>query len=258
MIKNITIQLENHKEKYYINPKKPIKLSLSLHKNKNKAWYLKKPTNTPETFNKQIMSVSKGASVNFNSICFNPHAHSTHTECIGHISNKKVTINQVLKQHLYIAQLISITPKKKKTSKDLMITKKRIKKALETKNTITKPEALIIRTIPNNSSKKDKNYDNTNWTYLTPKACLFLRSIGIKHLLIDTPSVDKEKDNGKLLAHKAFWNYPNCICLERTITEMIYVPNKIKDGTYLLDLQVADFHNDASPSRPVLYKLYRI
>jgi hypothetical protein len=30
---------------------------------------------------------------------------------------------------------------------------------------------------------------------------------GIQHLLmIDLPSVDKEKTKGKLLAHKAFWN----------------------------------------------------
>jgi hypothetical protein len=27
---------------------------------------------------------------------------------------------------------------------------------------------------------------------------------GIKHLLIDLPSVDKEHDEGKLVAHKAF------------------------------------------------------
>jgi hypothetical protein len=30
------------------------------------------------------------------------------------------------------------------------------------------------------------------------------RESGIQHLLIDLPSVDKEKDEGKLLAHKAF------------------------------------------------------
>jgi hypothetical protein len=35
---------------------------------------------------------------------------------------------------------------------------------------------------------------------------LFLHESGIQHLLIDLPSVDKEKDEGKLLAHKAFWN----------------------------------------------------
>ncbi len=38
------------------------------------------------------------------------------------------------------------------------------------------------------------------------------------------------------------------------ITEFIFVPNKVKDGSYLLNLQMASFENDASPSRPVLFK----
>jgi len=42
----------------------------------------------------------------------------------------------------------------------------------------------------------------------------------------------------------------------RTITELIYVPNSVTDGEYLLELQVAAFENDASPSRPVLYNIY--
>ena len=53
------------------------------------------------------------------------------------------------------------------------------------------------------------------------KLQLILRKIGIKHLLIDQPSVDKEFDEGLLLAHKAFWDYPSSIDMERTITEFI-------------------------------------
>lgn len=75
------------------------------------------------------------------------------------------------------------------------------------------------------------------------------------HLLIDLPSVDKEHDGGKLTAHKTFWNYPKAPRKEATITEMIFVPNAVKDGLYLLNLQVAPFENDASPSRPVIYPL---
>jgi hypothetical protein len=74
---------------------------------------------------------------------------------------------------------------------------------------------------------------------------LFLRESGIQHLLIDLPSVDKEKDEGKLLAHKAFWNVTDVndlnldARLEATITEMIYVPDNVADGSYLLNLQIA-------------------
>ena len=78
---------------------------------------------------------------------------------------------------------------------------------------------------------------------------------GVKHLLIDLPSVDKEIDGGALLAHRAFWEYPEKTNLERTITELIYVKNSILDGLYLLNLQISSFENDACPSKPVLYEL---
>ena len=81
-----------------------------------------------------------------------------------------------------------------------------------------------------------------------------MRELGVEHLLIDLPSVDKEKDDGQLLAHRAFWNHPDNPKRGSTITEFIYVDNKVVDGTYLLNLQVAPFHNDAAPSRPVLYQ----
>jgi hypothetical protein len=41
-----------------------------------------------------------------------------------------------------------------------------------------------------------------------------------------------------------------------TITEMIYVPDNVADGSYLLNLQIASFENDASPSKPVLYSVF--
>ena len=62
---------------------------------------------------------------------------------------------------------------------------------------------------------------------------------GINHFLIDLPSVDKEIDGGVLAAHHAFWEHPDNTNLERTITELIYVPEEIKDGLYLMNLQMA-------------------
>ena len=71
------------------------------------------------------------------------------------------------------------------------------------------------------------------------------------------PSVDKEKDEGKLLAHKAFWDYPDNTRFEATITEFIFVNNSIIDGSYLLNLQTASMVNDATPSRPILYPIVK-
>jgi kynurenine formamidase len=105
----------------------------------------------------------------------------------------------------------------------------------------TKAQAVIIRTKPNTAAKKSKKYSNTNWPYLDHKAATYLRDLGVKHVLIDLPSVDKEKDNGALLAHKAFWNIPEAPRTDATITEFIYVPDTIKDGAYVLNLQLAPF-----------------
>jgi hypothetical protein len=115
--------------------------------------------------------------------------------------------------------------------------------------------------LPNDTQKKTNNYSHTNPPYLAEDAAIYLREIGVKHLLIDLPSVDREKDEGKLLAHKAFWNVKNTkninpdARLDCTITELIFVENAIKDGNYILNLQIASFENDASPSKPILYEI---
>jgi arylformamidase len=69
------------------------------------------------------------------------------------------------------------------------------------------------------------------------------------------PSVDRELDGGKLNAHHIFWNYPAKQQSQKTITEFIFVSNKIVDGAYLLNINIAPFENDASPSKPILYKI---
>ena len=117
------------------------------------------------------------------------------------------------------------------------------------------PQSLIVRTIPNNNSKLHQQYSGTNPAYFHHKAIEKIVDAGIEHVLTDLPSVDKEQDDGILLAHKAFWNYPQNPQLHKTITEMIYVDDTIKDGWYFLNLQIASFENDASPSKPVLYKI---
>ena len=243
--------------KYQIDLSKPIDISIPLsNTDKNPiAWYIEKPEIEPVKFGDWIGKVSEGSSTNFNNIFFNPHGHGTHTECLGHITRDFYSINQCLKQFFFKAELISITPED--INSDLVITKNQIERALNGKT----PEAIIIRTLPNSESKKHKNYSKTNPPYLAEQAAIFIREIGIQHLLIDLPSVDREEDEGKLLAHKAFWNVKDVnnlnddARLNCTITEMIFVEDTIQDGSYILNLQIASFENDASPSKPILYKI---
>ena len=224
-----------------------ISITLEASKNNPRVWYLDIPKIEPVKTDNWIGKVSEGASVNFNNISFNPHAHGTHTECIGHITPEFHSVNEVLKNFFFITEVISVVPEN--AGEDRVISANQIKNLLDGKH----PEALVIRTLPNMESKKVQDYSNSNWPYLKQEAATFIREIGVQHLLIDLPSVDKEKDDGKLLAHKAFWGYPQSPRLNATITELIYVPDHIEDGRYLLNLQIAPFHNDASPSKPVLY-----
>jgi len=236
---------------YTVDLSKPIDISIPIRASKKNvnAWYIPEPKIEPVKDGEWIGKVSEGSSTNFNNISFNPHAHGTHTECIGHISREFYSINNSLQRFFYLAEIITVLPTEK--GKDQVITKNQINAAIQSNQT----EALIIRTLPNTDQKLTKQYSHTNWTYLTEEAAIFIRELGISHLLIDVPSVDKEKDDGKLLAHKAFWNYPNATRHKATITEMVYVENKIEDGIYLLNLQIPSFENDASPSKPILYQL---
>ncbi len=213
------------------------------------AWYINEPKIVPEEFEGFTAAVSKGASINFNNIFFNPHGHGTHTECAGHITEKVHSVNKNLKQFFFLAELVTIAPTK--LNDDFVISKKQLQFALGNK----KRDALVIRTLPNTREKLSMQYSFTNPPYLLEEAAIYLREKGIKHLLIDLPSVDREKDEGLLLSHNAFWNTKGKLRLDATITELIFVPNNVDDGCYLLNIQIAPFENDASPSKPVLYKL---
>lgn len=238
---------------YQIDLSHPLDLSIPLRgdaQNVN-AWGLGPPQITPHIDGDFIGKVTEGASVNFNDIGFNPHAHGTHTECVGHITEEFYSINQNLARFFFLAELISITPELQ--NDDWVLTKHILELALKDQ----KPTVLVIRTMPNDRKKRSRQYSGTNPPYLLEEAARFLFEIGVEHLLIDLPSVDKEKDDGKLLAHKAFWDFDGQLRKEATITELIYVPDGIEDGPYFLNLQVAAFENDASPSRPVLYEIVK-
>ena len=191
---------------------KPIDISIALTAQGHNptAWYIEGPKIDPVRSDDFVGNVSEGGSVNFNTITFNPHAHITHTECLGHITQEFHSVNKTLSQYFFLASLITIQPKVKKG--DLVITKGLLSKALQNHQ----GNAVVIRTKPNHKEKRNE---------------------------------------GALVAHKAFWNLPDAPRENATITEFIFVPNPIEDGSYVLNLQVAPMENDAAPSRPVLYAI---
>ena len=246
-------EIRTNNKVYRIDLNMPLDISVSLRADNSNltAWGKEQPEIVPQREGGQIYSVSEGAPVNFNNISFNPHAHMTHTECLGHITPEMQSVNKKLTRYFFLAELITIAPEK--YQEDFVISRKQLQYALGNK----KRQAVVVRTLPNLDEKKSRQYSGTNPAYFLEQTASFLAARNVEHLLIDLPSVDKENDNGALLAHRAFWSLEGQPRQGATITELIYVPNHVEDGTYILNLQMAPIENDASPSRPVLYRIIK-
>lgn len=246
--------LSHNKTTYRADLSQPYDISLPLKQGTNNPnCYWAEPV-TFETIRAGsfIGSVQEGGSVNYQKLSLTPHGNGTHTECYGHISADGATLNQHLKVFHFVAEVISVTPEQ--SGEDLIVSLDSVVKKIRHQSI----DALVIRTLPNTQSKKSAQYSGTNPPYLQAEVAAFIAQSGIKHLLLDLPSVDREVDGGQLRAHKAFWKFPEQTRTDCTITELVFVDNEIADGLYLLNLQITSLETDASPSKPVLYKLTEV
>lgn len=275
-----SVQINN--QIYKIDAEKPLDISIPLdfYGAQPNAYGVEKASSTACEAGEIVGDTRRGGSCNFEQIKFIPHCNGTHTESIGHITHERISIHDCLKNTFSLANLISIEPEKtdetnetysiKLNENDLLITKKAIEMALNDlkfqisnfKSSEIFPQSLIVRTLPNDESKLSKTYLNKIPPFFSTEAMQFIRKLNVKHLLVDLPSIDRIFDEGKLSNHRIFWNVePNAFApneqslIENTITELIYVPDEIVDGIYLLNLQIAPFAADASPSRPRIFRL---
>lgn len=254
------IHLETSLRKVEADLARPLPISIKMRSGKQNpvAWYAEYPKIEPVRMEGFVGSVVEGGSVNTRDITFNPHGNGTHTECIGHLTEEAHQIDDYLRQFMFLAHVHTVE------TVELQGDESEFRKAgdhLITADSIRQlriagdVQALVIRTSPNDSTKLTRVYTGDNPPYMDPDAMELIREKGIEHLLLDLPSVDREADGGKMLAHRAFWYNGDAARMHATITEMIYVPDEIPDGEYLLNIMVAPFANDASPSKPVLYPL---
>lgn len=249
----------------------PFDISIPLRFNEDQVNYFRVPSATASPFEKGkiIGDTNRGGGCNLDTVSFVPHCSITHTECVGHIVNEQIYVNQFPLNGIRTAFLISVTPEicsnnseiksEYISTRDKTITGKLIAEKIE--NMKISAEVLVIRTLPNTDKKCTMNYDDK---YIPPyfllSAIEVIKKAGFKHLCIDLPSLDRVADGGELASHHLFWDVPlhsHSLSQHKpspsTITELIYVSNKIKDGFYLINLQVANLGLDASPSRPILF-----
>ncbi|NNF60745.1 MAG: cyclase family protein [Gammaproteobacteria bacterium] len=207
-----------------------------------------------------------GGSCNADHVDFIPHCNGTHTECVGHLTTERVAVNTLATAPLYVAAVVTVEPVQNPGETatlhahkpDRLITRAALEPLLG-----DAPDALVIRTLPNDSDKREREWRSGSTPYFSIDAMDLLVERGVQHLLVDTPSVDR-LDDDRLAAHRAFWGLPpgsrsieNASRPQATITELVFVPDEVVDGLYLLDLQIAPFVSDAAPSRPLLHRVSR-
>ncbi|NVJ59535.1 MAG: cyclase family protein [Gammaproteobacteria bacterium] len=213
----------------------------------------------------------QGGSCNVTEITITPHCNGTHTESLSHITDQLIPVGNLAKE-LLPATLITVMAETGEVTVDnykpaLEPSDKVISKAILVQelssidNAMLK--ALVIRTLPNPSEKKHYVYgDSLHPPFFTMEAIEYLNQKGVEHLIVDVPSIDKMYDEGLLTNHHIFWNVKEATheladnsWIRKTITELSFINNEVSDGHYLISLNIAPFHLDAAPSRPVLYPL---
>ncbi len=245
--KNMEVRFTHLEQEYAADLTHPLDLSVPIDTSGPLAWYLDHPNIEAVRDENWVGVVAEGGSVNFRNIHFNPHGHGTHTEGPGHVESTVHSINQSFNRFHFTAAVITVSPRKLENG-DEVIYWEMMAEQVEA----LRPQAVVIRS--STEDNRNRNWSNSNPPYLDAYAAERLAGLDVEHLLIDLPSVDRESDEGKLAAHKAFWRLNGEKRMNATITELIHVPAEVADGLYLLNLQVGAFENDASPSRPVLYQ----
>jgi kynurenine formamidase len=218
-------------------------------------------------------SVARGASCNCNIITLTPHCNGTHTESAGHLTTEPLDAHRQVPAGLLTAVLLSVEPVDTQATTettdpapkpgDELITRASLERgfhSVPTHSVPFQPRALIIRTLPNDGDKVRRDYTDMTPPYLSRAAAEFLVERGIEHLVVDLPSIDRARDEGRLTAHRVFFGLPpgsqslgQAKRQRSTVTELAFIPDAVADGLYLLEIQVPPIGGDAVPSRPLLY-----
>jgi len=232
------------------------------------AWDVSRASSVAAEAGELIGDTRRGGSCNFETYTLIPHCNGTHTECVGHITMERISVSECLKDTLMLAALVTIDPipassaeeslTENATGTDAIVTAASVKESLSGLQ-LNDFSAIVLRTLPNAESKKNRLYNDDSAPYFSQDCIEYLNDLGIKHIICDLPSIDRMNDGGLLVNHKIFWGLKSASdsleanSIEKTITELAYIPDSLPDGLYVLDLQIPDFVADAAPSRPILF-----
>ncbi len=257
--------------KYEILTEQAVEISIPLRFNGKQpnAYDVPAATAKPYKDGNFVGDTRQGGGCNFEEYRLIPHCNGTHTEGVGHIALERISIDKIIPNGFIPSTLITVEAQTARTisdscqpvpdPQDQIITSQALLEALRTVDRLFL-DALIIRTTPNDLSKVSRRYTASPPPYFSNEAMTEISKLGVNHLLVDLPSVDRAIDGGLLSNHHIFWNIeqgshevkPNDFS-KKTITELIFVPDEIVDGKYFLSLSAPHFVADAAPSRPILF-----
>ncbi len=247
-----TMHISYKERSFQIDWQQPIVLALPLREgteNPN-CYYAEAPRFETIRMGSFVGSVAEGGACNYQQLTLTPHGNGTHTECYGHISpDPEATIAQCMQHTWGLAEVLSVKPQQRGEDQVICL------EDLQALRRYPDTQALVIRTLPNSPAKVTAQYSNSNPPYFEASIGQYLAEQGVLHWLVDLPSLDREQDGGALLCHKAFWQYPAYIRKEASVSELLYIPDEVEDGLYFIDIQIININSDASPSRPILYRL---
>ena len=214
-----------------------------------------------------------GGSCNCEQLTLVPHCNGTHTECVGHVTHDRVAVTDRLRGGVVLALLVSVQPVAASATRedsdpppaasDLLVTGEALAAAFAM-HPGPAPAGLVLRTLHGSAARMTQAYRGAAPApYLSQQAAAWLVENGIEHLVLDLPSADRADDQGRLTAHRVFFGLPpggrqarDAGRPQASITEFAWVAPTIRDGWYLLDLQIPAFLADAAPSRPLLYPVH--
>jgi len=203
--------------------------------------------------------VVRGASCNCSRITLVPHCNGTHTEGVSHLTVQQVPLQQYVPLWPLPALLLSVAPMPAASTTedsdpapqpgDEIITRESLLGAWQSfpRDGL---RALLLRT--------GASLATDNPPYLSRQFMQELVARGIEHLVLDLHSVDRDREEGRLAAHRVFFGLPphsvdraQAARAQCTITELAHFPPTLADGPCALQLQLAPFSGDAVPSRPL-------
>ena len=268
---NARLQLEGREVR--VDLSRPFDLSVELDFHGPQARHFGAPRASSKPYSTAGFSgsVASGASCNCESITLIPHCSGTHTEGAGHLTLEPLHAQRIVPRGPVPALLLSVRPSPANDTTensdplpqpgDHLVTRDALEAGWPATLAIA-PQALVIRTLPNEPAKRTRDYSDMTPPYLTRDAAQYIVERGIEHLVVDLPSIDRSHDEGRLTAHRVFFGLPpgnselaRAQRSQCTVTELAYIPDEAGDGSYLLQLQVPAITGDAVPSRPLLFRL---